>query len=221
MPRTHLTMRMTISCSRGGKEPCGAIVRAFPPPRGDWVRWHHSRSCRPRRPEDPSMIQPTTPPNPLLQDWNAPYGLPPFGQLRSEHFEPAFEAAMREHRAELDAIARQAEPPDFDNTRGRVRPQRAGCWRASRRSSTTSRASATSPALQAVQREMAAPLAAHANAVYMHARALRAHRRAARASAPRSGLDRRAAPPARARAPGLRACRRAPRAGARRRATRR
>jgi peptidyl-dipeptidase Dcp len=114
------------------------------------------------------MLQPTTPPNPLLQDWNAPYGLPPFGQLRSEHFKPAFEAAMRKHRAELDAIARQAEPPDFDNTLGAF--DRSGRL-LSRIESVfyNLTASETSPALQAVQREMAAPLAAHANAVAMHA----------------------------------------------------
>ena len=40
-------------------------------------------------------------------------------------------------------------------------------------------ASATSDALQAVQREMAAPLAAHWSAVYMDAALFAAHRRAA------------------------------------------
>jgi peptidyl-dipeptidase Dcp len=110
----------------------------------------------------------TTPANPLLQDWDAPYGLPPFARIRSEHFKPAFDAAMREHRRELDAIADQGEPPTFDNTLGAL--DRSGRL-LSRIEAVfyNLTASETSPALQAVQREMAAPLAAHANAVAMHA----------------------------------------------------
>ncbi|MBX3638717.1 MAG: peptidase M3, partial [Rubrivivax sp.] len=54
--------------------------------------------------------------NPLLQDWDTPYGLPPFARLRAEHFEPALRAAMQEHLAELAAIAGSTEPPGFDDT---------------------------------------------------------------------------------------------------------
>ena len=32
-------------------------------------------------------------PNPLLQDWDTPYGLPPFETIRTEHFVPALRAA--------------------------------------------------------------------------------------------------------------------------------
>ena len=46
--------------------------------------------------------------NPLLQDWTAHGGLPPFDALRAEHFAPAFERAVREHLDELDTIAAQA-----------------------------------------------------------------------------------------------------------------
>jgi peptidyl-dipeptidase Dcp len=106
--------------------------------------------------------------NPLLEAWTLPHGLPPFAAIRPEHFAPAFEVAMREHRAELDAIAAQAEAPSFDNTLAR--------WDASGRLLSRIElafhnlcASETSPALQAVQRTMAGPLAAHANAQYMHA----------------------------------------------------
>ena len=41
--------------------------------------------------------------NPLLQPWSTPYGLPPFEQVRAEHFEPAFDEALKQHRAEIDA----------------------------------------------------------------------------------------------------------------------
>jgi peptidyl-dipeptidase Dcp len=105
--------------------------------------------------------------NPLLQSWNTPFGLPPFAQVRAEHFAPAFAQALAEQRAELDALAAQHAPPSFDNTlaafdrSGRLLARVEALFH-------NLCASQTSPALQAVQREMAAPLAAHANAVYMH-----------------------------------------------------
>ena len=51
--------------------------------------------------------------NPLLQPWTGEYGLPPFARVRAEHFDPAFEVAMREHRAEIDAIGDRPEPPEL------------------------------------------------------------------------------------------------------------
>ena len=106
--------------------------------------------------------------NPLLQPWGTPYDLPPFAALRAEHFAPALRQAMQGHRAELDAIAAQPEPPSFDNTLTRF----DASGRLLGRLQATFHnlcASDTSPALQQVQREMAAPMAAHDNAVYMHA----------------------------------------------------
>ena len=106
--------------------------------------------------------------NPLLAPWDAPHGMPPFAQVRPEHFVPALEQAMQEHRAELDAIARSPEAPSFDNTAaafdrsGRLLARVGGVFH-------NLCASETSPALQAVQSAMAQPLAAHENAVYMNA----------------------------------------------------
>jgi peptidyl-dipeptidase Dcp len=57
-----------------------------------------------------------TEPNPLLQPWTTPFGLPPFDRIRPEHFAPALEAAMASHRAEIDAIAADPAPPTFANT---------------------------------------------------------------------------------------------------------
>jgi peptidyl-dipeptidase Dcp len=107
--------------------------------------------------------------NPLLQPWTAPHGLPPFDAIRPEHFAPAFEAAMREHRAELDAIAAQTEAPSFANTvarldaSGRLFARLDGVFH-------NLCASETSDALQAVQRELAQPMAAHSNAIYLNER---------------------------------------------------
>ena len=106
--------------------------------------------------------------NPLLTDWDAPFGLPPFALVRPEHFKPAFERGMREHRDELAQIGSQAEAPSFDNTMARFDASGRLLSRVESLFHNLA-ASATSDALQAVQREMAAPLAAHWSAVYMDA----------------------------------------------------
>ncbi|MBL8343591.1 MAG: M3 family metallopeptidase [Rubrivivax sp.] len=106
--------------------------------------------------------------NPLLQPWTAPHGLPPFAAIRPEHFEPALLEAMRVHRAELAAIAHESAPADFGNTVAAFDRSGALLDRVAATFGVLN-ASATSEALQAVQRVLAAPLAAHRNAVYMDA----------------------------------------------------
>lgn len=108
-----------------------------------------------------------SPNNPLTQPWSQAHGLPDFSAIEPEHFEPAFRAALAAHRDEIDAIAAQAEAPNFANT--------LAAFDASGRQLTqlehlfyTLAASATSPALQAAQRVLAGPLAEHGSAVYMH-----------------------------------------------------
>jgi len=106
--------------------------------------------------------------NPLLADWTTPFGLPPFDRIRAADFGPAFEAAMKAQRAEVEAIAAQAAAPDFENTvaafdrSGRLLSRIEAAFHALA-------ASHTSPEIQAVQRELAGPLAAHESAVMMHA----------------------------------------------------
>jgi peptidyl-dipeptidase Dcp len=55
--------------------------------------------------------------NPLLEDWSAtPFGMPPFERIEEAHFKPAFEAALSELRANVEAIATDAAAPTFANT---------------------------------------------------------------------------------------------------------
>ena len=54
--------------------------------------------------------------NPFFESWTTPFGLPPFDQIRTEHFLPAYEAALQAHEAEIDAIRLNAAAPDFPNT---------------------------------------------------------------------------------------------------------
>lgn len=50
--------------------------------------------------------------NPLLQQFDTA----PFSKLKNEHFEPAFEKALAEARAEIKAITENEEAPNFQNT---------------------------------------------------------------------------------------------------------
>jgi peptidyl-dipeptidase Dcp len=54
--------------------------------------------------------------NPLLAAWTTPFETPPFGEIRPEHFMPAFEQAFADHAAEIAAIVNDPAEPDFDNT---------------------------------------------------------------------------------------------------------
>ena len=54
--------------------------------------------------------------NPFLEEWDTPYGVPPFEQIEDEHFMPAFKKSVLELRAEIAAITDNPEPPSFDNT---------------------------------------------------------------------------------------------------------
>ena len=54
--------------------------------------------------------------NPFLTEWDTPYGVPPFDQIKAEHYLPAFEAAMAQQKAEIDSIANNPEAPTFENT---------------------------------------------------------------------------------------------------------
>ena len=53
--------------------------------------------------------------NPLLVEWTTEFGVPPFDKIRTEHYQPAFEAAMQEHRDEIDAIVANEAEPSFEN----------------------------------------------------------------------------------------------------------
>ncbi len=106
--------------------------------------------------------------NPLLAPWDGPFGLPPFGSIRPGQFRAAFEQAMAQHRSELAQIGNQSAQPAFDNTLAAFDASGRALSRIEALFHNLT-ASATNEELQAVQREMAAPLAAHWSAVYMDA----------------------------------------------------
>ncbi len=54
--------------------------------------------------------------NPFRQEWDTPFGVPPFDAIEDEHFMPAFKKAILEMRAEVDAIVQNPDEPTFENT---------------------------------------------------------------------------------------------------------
>ncbi len=69
-------------------------------------------------PTNPNNLRSSNNPldNPLLSSWDLPGQFPPFTAVLAEHFKPAFEQAMLEKRAQLEAIANNTNSPTFENT---------------------------------------------------------------------------------------------------------
>ena len=54
--------------------------------------------------------------NPLLAPSDAPHGAPAFDKIKTEHYKPAFLQAIKEGKAEVEAIVNNPEAPTFANT---------------------------------------------------------------------------------------------------------
>ena len=98
--------------------------------------------------------------NPLLAKWEGPYGgVPPFDRVQIPLFKPALETAMAEQLAEIQKIAGDPAPPDFENTIAALERTGQSFDRVSTLYGVWS-ATMNSPEFQVVQREMAPRLAA-------------------------------------------------------------
>ena len=54
--------------------------------------------------------------NPFMEEWDTPYGVPPFSDIENAHYMPAIKKGILELRAEIDAIVNNDEAPTFENT---------------------------------------------------------------------------------------------------------
>lgn len=54
--------------------------------------------------------------NPLLETFNTPHETAPFPEIKNEHFLPAFREAIKTGEADVQAILKNEETPDFENT---------------------------------------------------------------------------------------------------------
>ncbi len=105
--------------------------------------------------------------NPLLGAYDAPFGVPPLDRIKPEHFAPAFEQALAEHRAEIAAIAGGKDAATFDNTVGAL--ERSGRLLSKVSAVFYVLAGAhTNEAIQAIERDMAPKLSRHWNDIYLN-----------------------------------------------------
>ena len=105
--------------------------------------------------------------NPFFVEWDTPFGAPPFHEIDNEHFLPAYEEAIRQHKEEIDAIISNPDEPDFENTivaydnagglMRKVGPVFGGL-----------RSAETNPRLQEIARETTPMLSAHSNEIRMN-----------------------------------------------------
>jgi peptidyl-dipeptidase Dcp len=120
------------------------------------------------RPADPKAARARSD-NPLLQPWSGPHGgVPPFGKVKLEHFEPALEQAMADALAELQRLGRMRKAATFENTiaamERALRPLSRvhavyGVWSGAKQT----------PGFQKVQRKMAPRMAAFSDQITQNA----------------------------------------------------
>jgi peptidyl-dipeptidase Dcp len=117
-------------------------------------------------PASPAM-NPVTDPNPFFAASTLAYELPPFDKIKDEHYKPAFIEGMKQHDAEISAIADNPAAPTFDNTI--VAMERAGriLDRVSKVFFNLTGAN-TNPAMEAVDLELAPKLSAHNDAIFLN-----------------------------------------------------
>jgi len=105
--------------------------------------------------------------NPLFVESTLPYHAPRFDLIRNEDYQPAIEEGMRKQLAEVDAIARQTQPPTFDNTIVAMEKSGALLTRAAKAFFAVVGAN-TNDTLQKVQQIEAPKLAANYDAIYLN-----------------------------------------------------
>ncbi|PYB74054.1 M3 family metallopeptidase [Rhizobium wuzhouense] len=98
--------------------------------------------------------------NPAVTEWGGPHGLPKFEQIGDADYAPAFEDALAQHDAEIEAIAGNPEAPTFANTI--VALEVAGDALSRVSALFWNRAGAhTNPEIQALEREIAPKMSRH------------------------------------------------------------
>ena len=105
--------------------------------------------------------------NPLLEAWTGPFEAPPFERIEPRHFPPAFEAALKDAREEIDAVAANPAPATFANTIEALERSGRNLEKVGRVFFNLAGA-ATNDELQAIERAIAPVLARHRNETYLN-----------------------------------------------------
>ena len=97
--------------------------------------------------------------NPFFSEYNTPFQVPPFNEIKLEHFMPAIDAGIEEQLAEIKAITDNKEEPSFENTiiafdQSGELLRKAGIF-------STLRSANTNDDMQALAREITPKMSAH------------------------------------------------------------
>jgi peptidyl-dipeptidase Dcp len=60
--------------------------------------------------------QPDNSTNPFFKAWTTPFGTPPFSEITTDHYLPAYEEGMRRQKIAIEAIIKTSDAPTFANT---------------------------------------------------------------------------------------------------------
>ena len=105
--------------------------------------------------------------NPLLEPWTGPFEAPPFDRIEPAHFRAAFDAALKDARREIDAVAADPSAPTFANTIEALERTGRSLDRVARVFFNLAGA-ATNDELQAIEREIAPVLSRLHSDTYMN-----------------------------------------------------
>lgn len=109
---------------------------------------------------EPKQTSMQTSDNPFFQEWETPFGVPPFDKIKNEHYMPAFEKGMKDNLAEIDDIINNTEAPTFENTIEALERTGSLLTKVQRVFSNLT-GSNTNPTLQELQRELSPLLSEH------------------------------------------------------------
>ena len=110
-------------------------------------------SCQQKSKMDPNV-------NPFFQEWTTKFEVPPFLDIKDEHYMPAYKKGMEENLKEIDLIVNNTEDPTFANTIEELERTGKLLTKVQRVFSNLA-SSNTNPKLQELQRELSPMLSAH------------------------------------------------------------
>ena len=110
-------------------------------------------SCQQKSKMDPNV-------NPFFQEWTTEFEVPPFLDIKDEHYMPAYKKGMEENLKEIDLIVNNTEDPSFANTIEELERTGKLLTKVQRVFSNLA-SSNTNPKLQELQRELSPMLSAH------------------------------------------------------------
>ena len=110
-------------------------------------------SCEQKFKLDPNV-------NPFFQEWNTQFEVPPFMDIKDDHYMPAFKKGMEDNLKEIDIIVNNTQEPTFENTIEELERSGKLLGKVQRVFSNLA-SSNTNSQLQELQRDLSPMLSAH------------------------------------------------------------